>query len=559
MPKLPAIEGMPGMRSLTIEAPEELVRRRFEDAGIPIDRLETRRFPGEVIVVVFTSELYLADAVNLANELDSLIEQGFVTVKKSEREQEQAPTRSPTSIDDARISALIELLLSRSRTSEVTPSLKYVRDLAGNLNSVKAPRHHLIFGRRGVGKTALLVEAKRLLEQEGDLVFWTNLQTLRNFNAVGAFLEIASRLCDLPSLTLQERRIGALSLRKAEATQSRIGSIRGRRAALEDVQPVVADLHEILRVLSAEQGGHIYLFIDDMHYMSRSELPLLLDMLHALTRDNRVWIKAAGIRHQCKWFSDNPPMGLQSGHDAQIISLDMTLEEPEKARQFLWQIFRTYAEEARVRNISRFLGNKAVDRLVLASGGVPRDFLTLSGAAIQITRQREKARITGVQDVNKAAGQAADVKLRELEEDAAASIGGAELQIGALNAIRKSIVEEGSYTFFRIDLREKELRARAYDVVQGIMDLRLLHLINSGVSDSHLAGRRYEVYMLDLSQYTGTRFRQRLVVLDFDGGTLVQRKTRSKDKPFRADTARKRVQILRNSPVFDLEQLRGDV
>jgi hypothetical protein len=447
MPNLPAIEGMPGMRLLTIEAPEELVRRRFKEASIPIDRLETRRFPGEVIVVVFTSELYLADAVNLANELDSLIAQGFVTVKKSERDQERAPTKSPTSIDDARIAALIELLLSRSRTSEVTPSLKYVRDLAGNLSSVKAPRHHLIFGRRGVGKTALLVEAKRLLEQEGDPVFWSNLQTLRNFNAVGAFLEIASRLCDLPTLTLHERRSGALSLRKADATKSTIGSIRGRQATVQDVQPVVADLHDILRVLSAEQNGNIFLFIDDMHYMSRSELPLLLDMLHALTRDNRVWIKAAGIRHQCKWFSDNPPTGLQSGHDAQIISLDMTLEEPEKARQFLWEIFRTYAEEAKVRNISRFLGSKAVDRLVLASGGVPRDFLTLSGAAIQITRQREKARITGVQDVNKAAGQAADVKLRELEEDTAASIGGAEPQIQALNAIRKSIVEEKSYIF----------------------------------------------------------------------------------------------------------------
>jgi hypothetical protein len=281
-------------------------------------------------------------------------------------------------------------------------------------------------------------------------------------------------------------------------------------------------------------------------------------LLHALTRDNRVWIKAAGIRNQCKWYSDNPPTGLQSGHDAQIISLDVTLEEPEKAREFLWEIFRTYAEEAMVKNISRFLGHKAVDRLVLASGGVPRDFLTLSSAAMQITRRRAKARVTGVQAVNEAAGQAADVKLRELEEDAAASIGAAEMQIKSLNAVRKTIVEDRNYTFFRIDLREKELWSRAYDVVQGIMDLRLVHLINSGVSDPHQAGRRYEVYMLDLSQYTGTRFKQRLIVLDFDGGTLVQRKTRSKEKPVRADTARKRVQMLRNSPIFGLEQLRGD-
>jgi AAA ATPase domain len=548
---------MPGMTSLVVESPEDLVRRRFEEARIPIDRLETRRFPGEVIVVVFVFEQHLREAVDLANELDPLIEQGFVTVKKSEREREIPRRDSPTSIDDPRISALIELLSSRSRTSEVTPSLKYVRDLAGNINSVMAPRHHLIFGRRGVGKTALLVESKRLLEERGNLVFWTNLQTLRNFDAVGAFLEVASRLCDLPSMAHQGRRSDALSVRNAETSQTSIGNIRGRQATASDVQHIIADLHRMLRILSAENSCDVYLFVDDMHYMSRLQLPLLLDMLHALTRDNRVWIKAAGIRHQCKWFSDDPPTGLQSGHDAQIINLDITLEEPEKARDFLWAIFRTYAEETGVRNISRFLGNKAVDRLVLASGGVPRDFLTLSGAAIQITRQRDKGRVTGVQAVNEAAGQAADVKLRELEEDAAASIGGAEQQIRSLNAVRKEIVEEQNYTFFRIDLREKEIWAREYDVIQGIMDLRLLHLINSGVSDPHQAGRRYEVYMLDLSQYTGSRFKQRLVVLDFDGGELVQRKTRSKEPPFRANTARKRVQILRNSPVFGLEQLRG--
>ena len=545
------------MTSLVAESPEDLVRRRFEEARIPIDRLETRRFPGEVIVVVFASEDHLRDAVNLANELNSLIDQGFVTVKKSDRAREVIQGGSPASLDDPRISALIELLSSRSRTSEVTPSLKYVRDLADNLNSVMAPRHHLIFGRRGVGKTALLVKSKRLLEERGNLVLWTNLQTLRNFDAVGAFLEIASRLCDLSSLAHQGRRGDALSIRHAEAAQTSIGSMRGRQVTPPEVQHIVADIHRMVRILSAENSCDVYMFVDDMHYMSRSQLPMLLDMLHALTRDNRVWLKAAGIRHQCKWFSDSPPTGLQSGHDAQILNLDVTLEEPEKAREFLWKIFRTYADEAGVKNISRFLGNNAVDRLVLASGGVPRDFLTLSGAAIQVARRRDKSRVTGVQAVNEAAGQAADVKLRELEEDTAASIGGAEQQIRSLNAVRKDIVEDQNYTFFRIDLREKEIWAREYDIIQAIMDLRLLHLINSGVSDPHQAGHRYEVYMLDLSQYTGTRFKQRLIVLDFDGGALVVRKTRSKEPPFRANTARRRVQILRTSPIFGPEQLRG--
>jgi hypothetical protein len=545
------------MTSLALESPEDLVRRRFQEAHIPLDRLETRHFPGEVIVVVFTPDSHFDDAVHLANELDDLIANGFVTVRRSGRKEHEGRESSPTSLRDPRISSLIDLLSSRSRTSEATPSLRYVLDFAENLDSVMAPRHHLVFGRRGVGKTALLVEAKSLLERRGSLTFWINLQMLRRFDASTAFLEIADRLCDLPLVAHKLRSGGALSSRRAEIIKNRIVSLREGAADVIGIQRVITELHYALNVLSNETDSDIFIFVDDMHYMQRSELPALLDMLHSLTRDNRVWLKAAGIRHQCRWFSDDPPTGLQSGHDAQIINLDVTLEEPEKARQFLWSIFRTYSEESGVKNISRFLGSAAVDRLVLASGGVPRDFLTLSASAMRIARQREKGRITGVQDVNGAAGRAADVKIRELEEDAGASVGAAERQINALNIIRHRVVDQASHTFFRLDVREKESCAREYDLVQGLMDLRLVHLINSGVSDPHEAGRRYEVYMLDLSQFTGTRFKQRLVVLDFERGALVQRRTRSKEKPFVADTARKRVQIFRNSPVFELEPLRA--
>jgi hypothetical protein len=495
------------MSSLALESAEELVRRRFGEEAIPIASLETRHFPGELIVVVYTQEPFFDKAINLANELDDLITDGFVTVRKSGKEREIHDS-SPTSLRDSRVSTLIDLLSSRSRTSEVTPSLKYVKDLAENLSSVMAPRHHLVFGRRGVGKTALLVEAKSLLERQGSLTFWINLQTLRRFDASTAFLEIANRLCDLPLLAHQTRARAALSSRRAEDIKSQITRLRDGSASPVGVQRVITELHYALGVLSRETDSDLFIFVDDMHYMQRAELPSLLDMLHALTRDNRMWLKAAGIRHQCRWFSDDPPTGLQSGHDAQIISLDVTLEEPEKARHFLWSIFRTYSEEAGVRNISRFLGSAAVDRLVLASGGVPRDFLTLSASAMQIARQREKGRITGVQDVNAAAGRAADVKLRELEEDAAASVGAAERQINALNLIRHRVVERENHTFFRIDVREKESCAREYELMQGLMDLRLVHLINSGVSDPHQAGRRYEVYMLDLSQFTGARFKQ---------------------------------------------------
>jgi hypothetical protein len=369
---------MQAMTNTVGDEAEDTVRRHFLAENIPVESVVTRHFPGEAIILVVTPPEYLERAVRLANQLDDLVPNGFITVRKSEIAERESAGASVSSLDDPRITLLLDLLSSRSRTSEAQPSLRYIKDVVGNVNAVMAPRHHIIFGRRGVGKTVLMVEAKALLEQDKRLTFWFNLQALRHYGAPGAFLAIAERLCDLPLKAHGPRAGGTLSARRADQIRDRIVSLHGPDVHVRDVQPVIADLQYCLGILTEETGVGIYIFLDDIHYMRRSELPLLLDMVHSVARDIPMWIKAAGIRHQCRWYSDDPPTGLQSQHDAQILSLDVTLEEPEKAREFLWTIFRTYVEEAGIKNISRFLSGKATERLVLASGGVPRDFLTLS-------------------------------------------------------------------------------------------------------------------------------------------------------------------------------------
>src|ERR1019366_2332722 len=92
---------------------------------------------------------------------------------------------------------------ARARTSEAQPSLRYVADVAERISLAVAPRHHLVFGRRGVGKTALLLEAKRVVEKQGALTLWVNMHPLRELSKEDAFLTIGLRLCDLG--------IGALS------------------------------------------------------------------------------------------------------------------------------------------------------------------------------------------------------------------------------------------------------------------------------------------------------------------------------------------------------------
>ena len=101
--------------------------------------------------------------------------------------------------------------------------------------------------------------------------------------------------------------------------------------------------------------------------------------------------------------------------------------------------------------------------------------------------------------------------------------------------------------------------------MQGLMDLRMLHLINSGLSDAHHAGRRAEVYLLDLSQYSGARLKRDLRVLDFVGNHLVLKRTRKRtglagvEGPKVGDTPRRLVELLRRGPTFELGALSGIV
>lgn len=536
---------------------EDLVRSHFINGGVrPVD-VRVRNFPGERIVVVEVAS-QLERAVDLGNQLDSQIEDGFVTVRLAPERNVASDAGSVGSVRDERVTRLIGLLDARSRTSEAQPSLHYIEDVAGRLQVATAERHHLIFGRRGAGKSALMLEAKGKLERSGAQTLWLNVQTVRKLGAAGAFLTLASRLCDLPCAYFASRTPAPQSVSIARDLKKQVDDLLARSAHdTSGIELVIPRLNALLRLYCTETQLPIFVFLDDVHYLPYAEVPDFLDHTHAISRDNPIWLKVAGIRHQMRWFRHEPPTGLQIPHDAIEINLDITLQEPERAKQFLQQVLDGFVDECDARPRRAFISAPALDRLVLASGAVPRDFVTLCAASIQVARGRAKARTTGVQDVNEAAGTAAQAKLQELDEDAAAALGTATPVQEALQVVRKFAIEEHEYSFFRVELTDKEKNAEEYATVQRLLDLRILHLINASLSDPHHVGRRSEVYLLDLSEYTGARLKQKLWVLDLEGGHLLLKRTRSTEAPRVGDTPRRLVAILRLGPAFPLERLRS--
>ena len=403
---------------------ETFIQNRFSEVGIEIQSIERKDYPGESIFVVHTTEDDFDRAARVGNTLDHELAaqgfDGFVAVRKAEREVKSVITRLKDGIKDPKATELVNLLTARSRTSEVQPSLSYVPDTAQNILTAITPRHHLIFGRRGTGKTALMVEAKQRIEREGCLSYWINIHTHRGESAHRIFVWVCRNVCEqMQVFYSKKKRIPQLLALISKLQDDADKLLTEKEISTDEVSRLVPYMQNVIRQFTDTNATRFYIFLDDLHYLPSAEQPKLLDLVHGAVRDSDAWFKVAGIRHLTRWFQEKPPLGLQTGHDADHIDLDVTLEEPSRAKTFLEQVFLRYARHVGVSSLSSILSPTALDRLVLASGAVPRDYLSLSANAIGQARTREKARRVGVQDVGQAAGEAAKVKIAELEEDAA--------------------------------------------------------------------------------------------------------------------------------------------
>ena len=537
---------------------ETFIQNRFSEVGIEIQLIERKDYPGERIFVVHTTEDDFDRAARVGNTLDRELAaqgfDGFVAVRKVEREVKNRMTRLKDGIKDPKATELANLLTARSRTSEVQPSLSYVPDTAQNILTAITPRHHLIFGRRGTGKTALMLEAKRRVESKGYLTSWINIHTHSRESAERIFVWICLDVCEQMQIFYSQKESIPRSLTLISKLRDDTDSLLAKQEiSADEVGRLVPYMQRIIRRFADTSATQFYIFLDDLHYLPSAEQPKLLDLVHSAVRDSDAWLKVAGIRHLTHWFQAKPPLGLQTGHDADHIDLDVTLEKPSQAKTFLEEVFLSYAQHVEISSLSSILSSKALDRLVLASGAVPRDYLTLSANAINQARTREKARVVGVQDVGKSASQIAEVKISELEEDGA-STEGMSNRIKGLDQILR-FCKEKNCTFFRIDFRDRDDHSEEYRIIRELMDGRLIHLVRASLSDIREQGRKYEVYMLDLSQFSAERFKLRIKTLDFQKGYIVFRETGTTMEPKKGDTSKRLSNILRRGPLFELQQL----
>ncbi|WP_143178128.1 hypothetical protein [Cystobacter ferrugineus] len=488
----------------------------------------------------------------------------------------------------------LEIRVEEATRATAAGEKRFVEPAEGTLRRAISKRHHIVFGRRGSGKSSLLRKAAVDLAVDRRPTAYVDMETFKGhaypdvllsvlIESFERFKEWLETVAVHPSnktswwrklfgrgptrkpvdraganalaqrLDLQIKELKALlhgaddaatemtRTRSQESGQSgTVGlELKGKGLKLSgseaDSEKTIAEeqtkvafrqsktdfLHRhileyrlLFRELAALVDGDSYLFLDDLYYIRRADQASVLDYFHRIAKGNGLWLKAGTIRHRTRWYTHgDPSIGLKIGDDADEIDLDLTLEKFSITRGFLIDILKNFISEAPSLAVDALLTDGAIDRLVLASGGVARDFLNIFRRSIRVARERsgrgQQADRIGVEDINNAAGEYESVKREELRSDAPEDQEALEEEFRNVGDFCK---KHGRSNVFLLKQDDTSLRAKR---VQELVDLRLIHKIRQRVTVSHRKREIFEGYMLDVSQYTASRKIRDFEIMEF--------------------------------------------
>ncbi len=284
----------------------------------------------------------------------------------------------------------------------------------------------------------------------------------------------------------------------------------------------------------------IYIILDDFYFLPKSTQVDFIDYFHRLTKGTGLYLKIATIRHRTNLYKRTKEtyIGTEVGHDIYPIDMDYTLDKFEDLQQFMRQLFDNACQTADVSiDIEDLFQGDGFQQLCLASGGVPRDFLTLLADLAHKVASGEIEKI-GKRQVNEASINNRQNKMVNLKLDSAEDN---ETLEHHLNYIKDYIYGQKRTNVFLVAKQDLEEFPQERQAIKELLDLRFLHLIDSNTSKAPSDGRRYEAYMLDTGLYDNAQPRN-----------FNQLEPGSTDERSRKDK-------LRASPQLDLQLLKDSL
>lgn len=284
----------------------------------------------------------------------------------------------------------------------------------------------------------------------------------------------------------------------------------------EHLERAVTTYRDLMKLVSSIRPD-AFVVLDDFYRLSEAVQPDIAGYFHRVVKDTSVWLKFGSIPFWTRLYrGGSPAVGLQVPHDLRDLSLDRGLPDFKNSKRFLEDILGSLAQEEGVA-LPKLFSDGALDRLVLAAGGVPRDYIGLASDSISVAKNRGVSTKSGShrvisEDVNEAAGRTVTLKFADLDEDARERSDELRQLIIKLTAHCR----ETGCAWFLADTLDQELVTQ----LGRLQNMRFIHLIDANESLPDQQSSRYLVYILDVSQLAA----QRAVQVDFMGWTTREKR-----------------------------------
>jgi hypothetical protein len=435
-------------------------------------------------------------------------------------------------------------------------------DIGDNVARISAPQHQVLFGRRGSGKSCLMVhylnlarrsevlpvyiladEYKKLtypdilirlliqIEEEllkaQTLVTWIfrrqmrlkrSLTALRRLLAAPATADVVEDKKRAKSESMGTE-IGKNDVAKATVGHSAEDSFARTSTFKEQkLEALERELHDHKQAIDQFIVHSAYkracLLLDDFYLLPRPWQPDIIDYLHRLLRDTHLYFKASTIRHRSTLSRNHPQtIGIELSQDVEEINLDKTLDDVEATQGYLASMLNLMGQKVEIPEVTQSHFNPdALQAMALASGGVPRDFLNIFVHAVEAAVNSGVFNWLTPKWVWKGAGRLTyQTKLNHLREDADESTPGIERVF--VDLLRFCLREKGK-TAFLISQDEAQHYPDQHEIIQQLMDMKLIHVVEQDTSAASGRQGRYEAYTLDFSLFMEPR-RRKIEITEF--------------------------------------------
>ena len=303
-------------------------------------------------------------------------------------------------LNDKKVKAL-QTLIRDSFRIRPNHKPKYI-DVEGHLDRLGSKQQQVIFGRRGSGKSCLLVHYKNDVgKNQKILSIYVSTDDIKRLGYPDVLIRLLLQIMEsIPSSKQKWRKflfretnvqkhikdlrklLNRAETRKVQEKEEREskfsggGEIKGMIASadrtnslgklsefqenkLDELERHLPDYKTAIeKELKKSKYDACFILLDDFYLIKKDKQPDVLDYVHRLVRGTDYYLKVATIRHRTELIRhEQQTIGVELNQDVEEINLDRTLEDLSSPSEYLGRILNYMSQEVGLDNVKEKLFN----------------------------------------------------------------------------------------------------------------------------------------------------------------------------------------------------------